>query len=42
MARVITARRADVCRECGGSIGAGEEINYGGRGAVSHLGCRPA
>lgn len=39
--RVITARRADTCRECGGAITAGERINYGGAGAVSHEACRP-
>ena len=41
MARVITARRADYCRECRGSIAAGERINYGGRDAVTHEHCRP-
>ena len=41
MARVITARRPDHCRECGGSIAAGEQINYGGPGAVTHKDCRP-
>ena len=41
MARVITARRADTCRECSGAIKAGEQINYGGPGAVSHERCRP-
>ena len=41
MARVITARRADTCRECSGAIAAGEQINYGGPGAVSHATCRP-
>jgi len=41
MVRVITARRADTCRECGGTIDAGTKINYGGRGAVTHAGCRP-
>lgn len=41
MARVITARRADHCRECLGAIAAGDKINYGGPGAVSHEGCRP-
>jgi hypothetical protein len=39
--RVITARRDDRCRECGGAIGVGDLINYGGPGAVSHAGCRP-
>ena len=41
MTRVITARRADTCRECGKPIAAGERINYGGPGAVTHEGCRP-
>jgi len=41
MSRVITARRADTCRECGEPIAAGTKINYGGPGAVSHEGCRP-
>jgi hypothetical protein len=41
MSKVITARRADSCRECGGTIEAGSRINYGGPGAVSHEGCRP-
>lgn len=41
MARVITARRADRCRECGGAIAAGTRINYGGPGAVAHEKCRP-
>ena len=41
MSRVITARRADTCRECGGAIDAGSKINYGGYGAVTHEGCRP-
>lgn len=39
--RVIVARRADHCRECGGAIEAGSRINYGGRGAVTHEACRP-
>jgi hypothetical protein len=39
MARVITARRADTCRECRGAIEAGERINYGGPGAVTHEAC---
>lgn len=39
--RVITARRDDRCRECGGDIQAGTEINYGGPGAVTHRDCRP-
>ena len=41
MTRVITARRADTCRECGKPIAAGERINYGGKDAVTHEGCRP-
>jgi hypothetical protein len=41
MARVITARRPDVCRECQKPIAAGDKINYGGAGAVSCVGCRP-
>ena len=41
MARVITARRADRCRECGKPIAAGDRINYGGTDAVSCVGCRP-
>ncbi len=41
MARVITARRADYCRECDGTISAGERINYGGPGAVTHMDCAP-
>jgi hypothetical protein len=46
MARVITARRADECRagtcEAGTrTISAGERINYGGPGAVSHAACEP-
>ena len=40
MARVITARRADTCRECSGAINAGERINYGGPGAITHEACR--
>lgn len=44
MARVITARRADTCGavECAGqsrTIRAGESINYGGPGAVTHATC---
>lgn len=39
--RVIVARRSDTCRECSGSIAAGERINYGGPGAVTHEHCRP-
>lgn len=39
--RVITAKRDDKCRECGGDIAAGTRINYGGPGAVTHAGCRP-
>jgi hypothetical protein len=50
MARTITARRADTCRAAtcrrelaGGdasrAIAAGERINYGGPGAVTHAGC---
>ena len=45
--RVITARRADTCGECGKPIPAGSKINYGGPGAVTHgpdgddPGCRP-
>ncbi len=39
--RKITARRADTCRECSGHIRAGETINYGGPGAVTHDTCRP-
>jgi hypothetical protein len=41
MARVITARRADTCGDCSGAIAAGEQINYGGYGAVSHAACKP-
>ena len=41
MAKVMTARRADTRRECGGAIAAGSKINYGGRDAVTHEGCRP-
>ena len=41
MARVITARRADTCGDCAGAIQAGEQINYGGPGAVSHAACKP-
>lgn len=41
MAKVITARRADTCRECSKPIAAGTRINYGGPGAVTHEGCRP-
>ena len=41
MSRVITARRADTCRECSKPIAAGTKINYGGRDAVTHEGCRP-
>jgi hypothetical protein len=42
--RTITARRADTCgaQECGQptrAIRAGEQINYGGPGAVTHAGC---
>ncbi len=44
MAKVITARRADECRadECKApsrEIAAGQRINYGGTGAVTHAGC---
>ena len=39
--RVITARRADYCRECQAGIKPGDRINYGGRGAVSCAECRP-
>jgi hypothetical protein len=39
--RVITAKRADTCRECSQPIAAGSKINYGGYGAVTHEGCRP-
>lgn len=39
--RVITARRADTCRECVKPIAVGELINYGGRDAVTHKTCRP-
>lgn len=41
MARVITARRADTCGDCTGAIAAGEQINYGGYGAVTHAACEP-
>lgn len=41
MARVIIARRPDRCRECGKPIAAGDRINYGGKDAVSCVGCRP-
>lgn len=41
MARVITVRHADYCRECQGTISAGERINYGGPGAVTHADCAP-
>lgn len=41
MARVITAKRADTCGACGQPIAAGEQINYGGPGAVSHESCAP-
>ena len=41
MARVITARRADTCRECSGEIKVGDQINYGGPGAISCATCRP-
>lgn len=41
MPRVITARRADRCRECGADISPGDRINYGGPGAISCEGCRP-
>ena len=44
MARVITARRADECRaetcsKDARAIKAGERINYGGPGAVTHEAC---
>jgi hypothetical protein len=38
--RVIVAKRADTCRECGKAIEAGTRINYGGPGAVTHENCR--
>ena len=41
MARIITARRADTCGDCGAAIAAGTRINYGGPGAVSHAACQP-
>jgi len=41
MAKVITARRADRCRECQATINPGDRINYGGRDAISCVGCRP-
>ena len=41
MARVITARRPDTCRGCSQPIAAGERINYGGYGAVTHEACPP-
>lgn len=39
--RIIEARYADKCRECGAVIKPGQRINYGGRGAVSCEDCRP-
>jgi hypothetical protein len=44
--RTITARRADtcgaeVCAESSRTISAGERINYGGPGAVTHAACDP-
>lgn len=46
MARTITARRADECgaeqcTEPTRAISAGELINYGGPGAVTHAACEP-
>lgn len=41
MAKVMTARRADTCGDCGKSIAAGTTINYGGPGAVTHEACKP-
>lgn len=41
MPKIITARYADRCRECGADIKPGDEINYGGRNAVSCVTCRP-
>ena len=38
---VIRARYADRCRECGRAINPGDNINFGGRDAVSCVGCRP-
>jgi hypothetical protein len=42
MAKVITARRPDRCRDpkCEAPIAAGEQINYGGPGAVTHEACK--
>ena len=37
--RVMTARYAGTCGGCGEAIAAGESINYGGRGLVSHEAC---
>jgi len=41
MARVITAKRAGTCGDCTKAIAAGERINYGGPGAVTHEACKP-
>ena len=39
--KTMTARYAGRCVECGGGIQPGDTINYGGRGATTHGGCRP-
>lgn len=39
--RVITARFGGTCRTCSKPFAAGEQINYGGKGAVTHKDCTP-
>jgi hypothetical protein len=41
MNRVMTARYAGTCGSCSGPVAIGEQINYGGKGRVSHEGCAP-
>jgi hypothetical protein len=41
MAKVIKLRFDDYCRECGAKLPAGTDAQYGGKGAISCVGCRP-
>lgn len=41
MIRTLTARYPGTCRACGGPIAPGDTINHGGRGATTHVDCKP-
>lgn len=39
--KIMTARYPGTCGDCQKAIVVGTQINYGGKGAVSHEACKP-